>query len=246
MPNSQTTAELLKDAQEALFEAAFRTDDYTAAYALLEKALGRAAAEGDRTAEGDALYYAGLTRHYDSIGKLMSGLPVVEADVEREDELFHRSLDAHQESGQSAGRARALFGLGLVAQVLRRNWDAAMPYYREALGLVGALENAGDIYSASEIHRDIGFFYLVHDVKPDEAVRHLSHSLELRELLGDPRRVPSGLVALGRAELAAGHSERAVDLLGRAVEAARRVGLTPKRVEDAEAALREAVVAAGR
>jgi hypothetical protein len=63
----QTTAELLKDAEEALFEAAFRTDDYTTAYALLEKALGRAVAEGDRTAEGDALYYAGLTRHYDSI-----------------------------------------------------------------------------------------------------------------------------------------------------------------------------------
>jgi len=35
-------------------------------------------------------------------------------------------------------------------------------------------------------------------------VRQLGYSLALREKLGDPRRIPSALVALGEAEMAAG------------------------------------------
>jgi hypothetical protein len=74
-------------------------------------------------------------------------------------------------------------------------------------------------------------------------VRQLGHSLALRERLGDLRRVPSALVALGEAELAAGDPKRAAGHLYRAVELARAAGLLPWRIQDAEQTLAEAEAA---
>jgi hypothetical protein len=71
-------------------------------------------------------------------------------------------------------------------------------------------------------------------------MRQLGHSLALREKLGDPRRIPSALVALGEAELAAGHPQRAAERLSRAVTLAREANLLPWRIRDAEQNLREA------
>src|SRR6266851_5161164 len=147
-------------------------------------------------------------------------------------------------SWATAGTARALFGVGLVLQVLRRDWDAAMWYFWQAFGLAEALEESGDLYGRSEIHRHVGFYYLVEDVRPREAVRQLRHALALRERLGDPRRIPSALVALGEAELAAGNFPHALDLLRRAVPLAHEAGLLPWRIADAEQNLREAEAAA--
>jgi hypothetical protein len=65
-------------------------------------------------------------------------------------------------------------------------------------------------------------------------------SLELREQQGEPRRVPSGLVALGWAERENGNPRRAVLLLRRAVEVARAEGLLPARIADAESELAQA------
>ena len=66
-------------------------------------------------------------------------------------------------------------------------------------------------------------------------------SLALRERLGDLRRVPSALVALGQAELAAGDPRRAAGCTGRWV--ARAAGLLPWRIRDAEQTLAEAEAA---
>ena len=130
--------------------------------------------------------------------------------------------------------------MGLVFQVLHDEWAAAMPYFWQALDLSRALEERGDLYARSEVHRHVGFYYHVEADIPGEAVRHLQISLELREEHGDPRLIPSALVSLGEAELAAGNSERAIELLTRAVADSRAAGLLPRRVEDAERALREA------
>jgi len=51
----------------------------------------------------------------------------------------------------------------------------------------------------------VGSYYLVEDVRPAEALRQLGHSLALRERIGDPRRLPSALVALGEAKIAVGN-----------------------------------------
>jgi hypothetical protein len=135
------------------------------------------------------------------------------------------------------------FPPGGPAHVLRRDWDAGMPYLWQAYGLAEAVEESGDLYGRSEIHRHVGFYYLAEDARPQEAVRQLGYSLALRERLDDPRRVPSALVALGAAELAAGNPQRAVGLLSRAVTVAREAGLLTWRVQEAEENLRQAQAA---
>jgi tetratricopeptide (TPR) repeat protein len=230
-------------ADEALTEAAFRTGEFTEAERLFDEARTRAERDGDRETEALAVGGQGMAHHYRNIAKLIGGLAPADADVAAEEALMRRALAIWQEIGDPAGTARALFGVGLVFQVLRSDWAAAMPYFWQAFGLAEAVEESGDLYGRSEIHRHLGFYYLVEDVRPEEAVRQLGYSLALREKLGDPRRIPSALVALGEAEMAAGNLQRAVGLLSRAVTLAREADLQPWRIQDAEQSLREAEVA---
>jgi tetratricopeptide (TPR) repeat protein len=224
-------------AGEALAEAAFRGGDFGVAEGFYQRAL---AAADDRVNRARATGGLGMTHHYRNIGVLLDGGTVSEDAIQAEQDLMLESLELWRGTDDAAGTAAGLFGVGLVMQVLRQDWAAAMAYYWPAFGLAEAVEDAGDLYGCSEIHRHIGFYYLVEDVRPLEAVRRLRRSLELRERLGDPRRIPSGLVALGQAELAAGNRERAVELLTRAVAVAREADLHPGRIKDAEDALSEA------
>ena len=235
-------------ADEALTEASFLTAEFAEAERLFTEARDLATRDGDRKCEALAITGLGMTSHGRNIMRLADGAAPSDADVAAEEELMRRALAAWQETGDAAGTARALFGVSLVFQVLRRDWDAGMPYLWQAFGLAEAVEESGDLYGASEIRRHLGFYYLYKDVRPGEAVRQLGHSLTLRERLGDLRRVPSALVALGQAELAAGDPRRAAGHLYRAVELARAGGLLPWRIRDAEqtlAAAEAAVAAAG-
>lgn len=236
--------DLCAAADEALIEAAFCTGEFAGAERMFAEAEAVAARDGDR--EGAALAAGGLgmTRHHRNIAKLVTGDAVAEADVAAEEDLMRRALTRWQATGDAAGTARGLFGMGLVFQVLRRDWAAAMPYFWQAFGLAEAMEESGDRYGRSEVHRHVGFYYLVEDVRPREAVRQLGHSLALREKLGDPRRIPSALVALGEAELTAGNIPRAVQLLRRAAPLARDADLLSWRIADAEETLRQAEAAA--
>jgi tetratricopeptide (TPR) repeat protein len=236
--------DLFITADEALVQAAFCTGEFTAAERLFGEARAVAARDGDQEAEARALGGLGMTHHYRNIAALVGGRAPADADIAAEDDLMRQALALSRQAGDTAGTARALFGVGLVLQVLRRNWDAAMRYFWQAFGLAEAVEESGDLYGRSEIHRHVGFYYLVEDVRPREAVRQLGHSLALRERLGDPRRIPSALVALGEAEMAAGNFPRAVELLRRAVPIANEAALLPWRIADAEHNLREAEAAA--
>jgi tetratricopeptide (TPR) repeat protein len=238
-----TARQLCTAADEALTEAAFRTGDFTEAERLFGGAQILAEQVGDREAEALALGGMAMTQHHRNIAKLIDGLAPADADVAVEEELMCRALAIWQELGDAAGTARALFGLGLVFQVLHHDWASAMPYFWQSFGLADAVEESGDLYGRAEIHRHLGFYYLVEDVRPAEAVRQLGHSLALREELGDPRRIPSGLVALGEAEMAAGNPQRAVELLSRAATLAREANLQPWRINDAEQSLRTAQAA---
>lgn len=230
-------------ADEALTEASFRTADFAEAERLFTDARDRAARDGNRDGAALAITGLGMTRHGRNVTRLADGAAVPEADVAAEEDLMRRALAAWLETGDAAGTARALFGVSLVFQVLRRDWDAGMPYLWQAFGLAEAVEESGDLYGASEIHRHLGFYYQYKDGRPKEAVRQLGHSLELRERLGDLRRVPSALVALGQAELDGGDPRRAAELLYRAVELARAGDLLPWRIRDAEQSLAKAEAA---
>jgi tetratricopeptide (TPR) repeat protein len=227
-------------ADEALTAAAFCTGDFAAADRLFTQAQALAAGAGDWAGEAFATGGLGMVLHHRNVGQLIDGSAPAGAAVDAEEELMRRALVIWQETGDPAGTARGLFGLSLVFQVLRRDWDAGMPYLWQAFGLAEAAEEAGDLYGRSEIHRHLGFYYFAADPRPQEAMRQLGHSLALREKLGDPRRIPSALVALGEAELAAGYPQRAVERLTRAVTLAREANLLPWRIRDAEQNLREA------
>jgi tetratricopeptide (TPR) repeat protein len=227
-----SAAELLGAGIEATNEAAFRTGDYDAAEPLLEEALRRAQAEGDRRTEAGALDQLGWLMHFRA---LVAGID--NADSDAEEALFQRALRIRREIGDQAGIAGSLFGLGLVHQVLRTDWDAAMPCYREALALA-------DVYGSdllrSECHRHVGFFHVYIDGQLAEGIRYLQASLDLRERWGDERWTPSGLLALGQAEALAGRRDEALGHLRESVRRAHAAGLSGRYVNAAEEELRRA------
>jgi tetratricopeptide (TPR) repeat protein len=235
-----TISELVLEGEDALFEAAFRTDDFARARTCLSSARERARLEGDRAWEAAAADRLGFALHYENISRLMQGVAPTPAQIDAEETLFREAFEFREAAGDRAGIAQSSFGLGLVSQVLRRDWTSAMPRYWRALEIAEEIGDAVDLYTRSEIHRHVGFYYLVVDKHLDEGVGHLERSLGLRRQLDDPRVIPSGLVALGDAELEAGNAGRAVDLLEEAVQIARGAELLPGRIANAEQSLQDA------
>jgi tetratricopeptide (TPR) repeat protein len=231
---------LLAEGDDALTEAAFRTGDFGRARELIESARTEAAPGDDVAALARSLDLLGLLLHYENIAKLMGGSAVGADAVDAEEQMFRQALACWNKLGEPVGAAQSLFGLGLVYQVLHSDWMTAMPYYWQALGLVSDPDANADLYLRSEVHRHVGFYFLVEAMQPGEAERHLQISLDLRQELGDPRRIPSGLVSLGQALLESGGRDRAVELLQRAVAEARAAELLPERIREAESALAEA------
>jgi len=232
MGSGPTAGALLAAGNEAMLEAAFRTGDYLPALQMLEAARERARLDGDRVEEATALTRLGMLAHFTALGG-----DLTRADSAAEEGLFAAALALQRETGDLAGAAESLFGLGLVHQVLRGDWDAAMPFYREALTLA---EGYADEMVRSEVHRHIGFFHVFVAGDAEQGLRHLRMSQVLRERYGDPRRVATGTLALGEAELVAGNRAEAVRLLREAVHQARTARLSPQRIGWAEHALREA------
>jgi tetratricopeptide (TPR) repeat protein len=226
----ESIGELLAAGEEALVEAGFRAGDLAAAEELLTAARDRAAAAGDRRAEAAALDRLGMVAHYRALD---AGFE--HADPDAEEALFRQALAIRREIGDQAGIAQSLFGVGLVYQLLRHDWPAAVGYFRDALALA---EPHADAITRSEVHRHLGFYYLAEEEQPELAVRHLRASLDLREEHGDPRWIPSGMLALGMAEAAAGRRAEAVERLGAAHALARQAGLRQRRLDMIEQWLR--------
>lgn len=231
-------------ADEALIEGSFRTRDFAEAERLFTDVREIAARNGDGECLALAATGLGMTAHSRNISRLADGGKLSDDDVAGEESLMRDALAAWEKTGNAAGTARALWGLSLVFQVLRHDWNGGMTYLWPAFGLAEAVEESGDLYGASEIHRHVGFYYLYRDVRPAEAVRRLSCSLALRERIGDLRLVPSALVALGHAQLAACDARHAAASAYRAVELARADGLLGWRIRSAEDLLGKADAAA--
>ena len=231
-------------ADEALVEGSFRTGDFAEAERLYSDVREIAARDGDGECMALAVTGLGLTAHSRNINRLADGEKLSDGDIADEESLMRDALAAWEKTGNAAGTARALWGLSLVFQVLRHDWNGGMTYlWPGRFGLAETVEESGDLYGRSEIHRHLGFYYLYRDLRPAEAVRRLRCSLALRERIGDLRRVPSALVALGHAELAAGDARHAAASAYRAVELARADGLLEWRLRAAEEILDKAEAA---
>ncbi|WP_067504002.1 tetratricopeptide repeat protein [Actinoplanes sp. TFC3] len=214
--------ETLTSGNEALYEAAFRTGDYTEAETTFAELLTRARESGDRVLEAAALDRLGMLAHF----KALDG-DLAKADADAEQRLFEQALEIRRDLGDPAAVAESLFGLGLVHQVLRGDWDAAMPNYTEALQLA---DKHGDLLLRSEVHRHVGFYYALSDLQSDRALHHLRISHDLREELGDQRWIPGGTVALGLAEITDGLRDQGLAHLHEALDQARAAGLSAERI----------------
>jgi tetratricopeptide (TPR) repeat protein len=151
IPSGRTARQLCAAADEALTEAAFCTGEFTEAERLFGEARIQADQDGDREAEALAVGGLGMTHHYRNIAKLVGGITPADVDVAAEEALMRRALAVWEEIGDPAGTARALFGVGLVLQVLHRDWVAAMPYFRALVALSEAEMAAGNLSRAVEL-----------------------------------------------------------------------------------------------
>jgi tetratricopeptide (TPR) repeat protein len=232
METDASAAARLAVGNEAMLEAAFRGADFAPAEEALTEARALAEKDGDRAGEATALDRLGMLMHFRALGR-----DFALADTAGEEALFQRALTIQREIGDLAGAADSLFGIGLVHQVFSDDWETAMPYYWEALTL--AEEHAGPL-TRSEVHRHVGFYYLVSDVQPERALMHLQKSFELRAEHADERWIPGGTLALGEALVAAGRREEGLARLREAVQQARDAGFRPDRVGWMEQTLRDA------
>jgi tetratricopeptide (TPR) repeat protein len=219
-------ADLLASGTEACLEAAFRTGEYDAAKEMLNAALVQAQANADHPVRAGALHMLGHLMHFQFLDQDLAG-----ADAEAEESLFGQALAIRRELGDMAGTAESLFGIGLVHQILRHDWSSAMPYYRDAMALA---DRYGNALIRSECHRHIGFYYVSEDIQPEQALRHLRTSLELRRQWGDPRWRPSATFAVGMAELAAGMRADGIDHLRQALQESRDARLSERRIKSVE------------
>jgi tetratricopeptide (TPR) repeat protein len=238
-----STTRLLEVAEEALVEAGFCTGDFATANESARAARAQAVSDGDRGLEAAASCRLGMVMHYANITRRMAGHEVLDADVDDEEGLFRHALSVTEDLKDLAGTAQSLFGLGLVHQVIRGDSASAMPLLWRALEICESRGDEVDLYTRSEVHRHVGFYYGVEEVDTAQAVSYLQRSLELREELGDPRLLPSGLDALAEAEVDAGNPRRAIELLEQSILIGRQAGLLPSRVQATQAVLAKATAA---
>jgi hypothetical protein len=224
--------ELLAAGTEATTEAAFRNGDYDSAKKILEGALEQARMDGDRSTEAAALHQLGMLMHFHTLDRDLEG-----AAPEAEESLFRSALAIRREIGDMAGMAESLFGIGIVQQVLRHDWTAAMPYFGDAMALADAHGNA---LTRSECHRHVGFYYVAETTEAEEGLRHLRTSLDLRHEWGDVRWVPSGTFAVAMAELVLGRRTNGIAQLRQAIQQSRAARLSEKRTQAIEKWLRRA------
>lgn len=215
---------------------------YCYLYTGIDDAVGRRLDELTALASDDEetstlLSLRGMWLHYRAIGLDLAERD--QLDVSEERALFTAALDAAGVAPERAvARARALFGLGLVEQVLRGDLKAATPLFDEARE---SLERTGAEPSLlhSEVVRHVGFDRLIRAGDLTAGIELLTESLRIREQLEEPGWLCSGNSALSLAMRRAGRHQEAVTHARNAVEVAERLGLRPAHLDAARRQLDE-------
>jgi hypothetical protein len=215
---------------------------YCYLYTGVDDAVGRRIDELTAVASEDEerstlLSLRGMWLHYRAIG--LDPAERERLDLSEERALFTAALDAAGIAPESTvARARALFGLGLVEQVLRGDLEAAMPLFDEARESLERTRAEPSLL-LSEVVRHIGFDRLIRAGDPTAGVELLTESLRIREQLAEPGWLCSGNSALSLALRSAGRDREAVTHAQDAVEIAGRLGLRPAHLDAARRQLDE-------
>ena len=153
------------------------------------------------------------------------------------------SSSKHSRSGESWATPRAspsrCSTSGSCTRCCGGTWLRELRTFARRCKLVHGLPDC-DTWLHSEIHRHVGFDLLVRQERYDEALGHLSISLELRNSLEERGWAVGGLTALSAAARRAGLRDIAIEYARRALELARAERLLERHVT----AAREAVEAA--
>jgi hypothetical protein len=212
---------------------------YCYLYTGIDDAVGRRLDELTVLAVDDderstLLSLRGMWLHYRAIG--LDPAERDQLDVSEERALFTAALDAAADN--TVALARALFGLGLVEQVLRGDLEAAAPLFDEARV---AVERTGAEPSLlhSEVVRHVGFDRLMRAGNATAGIELLTESLRIREQLTEPGWLCSGNSALSFALRRAGRHQDAVMHAQNAVEIAEGLGLRPAHLDAARRQLDE-------
>lgn len=127
---------------------------------------------------------------------------------------FREAIRIYEAEGDKAGLSNAWLNIGLVHHLNLKQPKEAEEAYRTALRLA---EESGD---RSEEIQDLFYLgrLLLEQKRLDEAERAFSRSLEAARASGSAEGRWSALDGLGRIAAARGHDERAVELLGQAMD----------------------------
>jgi len=138
----------------------------------------------------------------------------------RELELFERAARLYEQLGDVRGQAQALFGVGLVHQVVRGDSDASMPSFERADELA---RRAGDKLTISYVVRHLAFADQAAG-RMDVARERFEESVRLRREVGFLPGVAAALLALGDLASETGRQEEARALLDEAAAVAESSG----------------------
>lgn len=117
--------------------------------------------------------------------------------------LFERALDLYRALGDQRGEAEALFWIGCLHQLIRRDDEVAVPYLEQSCRLAA---QAGDKPTWAEALRHLGI--AAHAAgRLDEARERLEESSRLRREVGALPGVASNMIGL--AYIAAAQDRRA-------------------------------------
>lgn len=137
---------------------------------------------------------------YDAIGfSLHASYLASDGSQESEQELdfFERGLDLRTKHGSSSHIAESTFHIGLVYDVIRQDYDKALPYHKEAYKLAQEADNK---MIMSYAIRHIGFTKMAADDLAG-AKQAFSESLELRESIGFVPGIAFALTTMARIEI---------------------------------------------
>ncbi|MEU6148546.1 tetratricopeptide repeat protein [Actinosynnema sp. NPDC047251] len=183
---------------------------HTDALVVLGHVRDAARAAGDRSAEGAALYHLG-------VAYLRLGL--------HQDAMRHHrlALDVCRRAGDDLGQAGALNNLGNLYERLGR-YGEALAHYREALALADGL---GFAHGRAVVLTNLGVVYTrLGDLDQASTVLH-----EALDLFADPGGTARALGNLAELHRLGGRAHEALELFGRALELARRIGARGIEIE---------------
>ena len=176
-----------------------REDSLAQAFALVEST-------GNESLLGNIYDAMGFSNHITYIDSDRSQEPENELD------FFERGLELRRKSGTPEQVAESLFHVGLVYDVIRRDYDRALSYHEKAYKLA---QEVGDKITASYAIRHIGFARLAAG-ELETAEQALRESLALREEAGFTAGIAFALAALAHLETQKGDKASALSRLHQA------------------------------